>query len=418
MTATVPEFHRGYKIVDWPHKWTESTYESAREEIIAKLKDVPGIKAIVEFGLTTFPGVSDLDLYFIFDDDCPEINFPGYMIFKGQTREVITHDFFLVRHQDYVKRIHDFDPWIIGHRLLYGDPDIYQLPDRPFTGNEDKWFRLSHVFSSVREVQYILDMLDQKTLPARHLLDVICYAGYCLREVNNQSNSPVTSDFLDRLNYLRKHIVEDDPLTSCDALVELTHESLELFALAIQMLGDIVDSELTTLTHQSLKNSLSPWVNQNNLQGLLLTKRAALLFKDSLSAKELLERWRSPKVEMSFGFGPFKRDIHIRQLTLPHSLSGFFLGHLQGQGPFIDLVLSQYHGSTNSQATILKSDALKQRGQSSNDLWCWLRERRHPLSGGKVPHDDFDISFDRSWRSALLLKSLTKRWPQLASLQP
>ena len=58
----------------YPGEFGNDEYDNARAEIIRTYHNVDGLVAIYEFGKINNPGVSDLDLIFIFDNSICNIN--------------------------------------------------------------------------------------------------------------------------------------------------------------------------------------------------------------------------------------------------------------------------------------------------------------------------------------------------------
>lgn len=408
---TAPASIEGFRLEDWPPQWTQEPYEIARRELLSRFRDHPGVEAIVEFGTTTFPGISDMDVYVLLSEDCRDLKFPGYWVFDGLARQTMTHDFFLMRAEYYRHSVHYFDPWIRTHSLLHGNSS-HNLPGRPVEGEENVWLRLDHVHDCLFQIPYVVGCLRRKTLPVRHLMDVICYAGYCLREVNAAARffglPETASDFSTRLDALRRSFSESGGEEDKARLsMELTRESLRLFARSYLQFASIVESRL--VDERAPASTLASWLQRHGAEALLLTTQAAILYRDrGLDETALAESWLREPVTLKAGWGPLGRRLEVSVVEVPAALAGFFAAHLDARGEFADLSASCFHAAGRRRR--LPCRALSRRLQLWNDNWVWLRSVRHPESGGKSPHLDFGFPLDMGWKRRFLARGLMGAW--------
>lgn len=401
----------GTLIEDWPQPWTQEPYVVSRKAIVERFQSQSQIEALVEFGTTTFPGISDMDVYILLRDDAKNLLFPGYWVFEGLARETMTHDFFLMRSSYYQNSVHYFDPWIRTHSLLKGDVR-HRLPRRPCEGLDDVWLRLSHVHDCLFQVPVITQALKSNRLEVRRLLDIICYAGYCLREVDAASRylggQSFKSDFSNRLDVLRKDINDSgDRSQKARQVIDFTRESLRIFAKAFIEFGRLIAPHL--IEERSVGSPLLKWLSRHQAEAIILTTQSAVLYKNmDWDEESLVRSWMTEPVRLRMGIGPWGRQLQIPVVTAPAALSGFFSAHLDAHGEFADLVKLSYH--TLSRRRRLPGRVLSQRLQLWNDNWVWLRAIRHPRSGGKSPHIDFGFPLDMSWKRKIMARQLRTRW--------
>lgn len=398
----------GWTVTDWPQPAVEADYETGRRDIVDMFSTIPWIKGVIEFGTTPYPGISDLDIYVMVDESARRFDFPGYFVFEGPARRHLTHDFFLLTPRHYRDHVHFLDPWIRSHRILSGDVVTHGLPPRPYDDPvEDRWLRLAHTLNMAHDIAFIADCLEERRVPMRKILDVICYAGYVIREVRHVS--PLAPcDFLDRLNEVRARLLEEDRREMALRVVALMEESLVLFATAYDALADYVTPFLVPDPCWR-PDPLSKWAASRGAEGLKLTRRLSLLWRDrSLDPADRVACWMAGRRRFSVSRGSWRREVAIREIELPAALSGMERTLISAPGSFLDLARRQVHGTPGCRR--VESRALRDRGAAFDDIWTWLNGARAHLSGGKPPMDSFNIPVDRNPLTTLLQMSMERCW--------
>ena len=152
-----------------PDGVTHERYETARRELIAAFSDYPEVAALYEYGSTTTPGVSDLDIMVVFRSDLVSSRPADYVITPDRFPALasLPQGTLMRIPQAAFRRIHWFDEHI-SLRLLYGEETPCEPLDPPMM--------------SARFLASIVDWLPERTaLIVRLLRRDAIDTTFCLR---------------------------------------------------------------------------------------------------------------------------------------------------------------------------------------------------------------------------------------------
>lgn len=84
------------KLIDFPHFVPSEEYEILKKKLVNDLSQFPQIKSIYQLGSIKEPGISDLDILCVFEDDFRETNsiLPEL---KGNEKYILTHSLFGIK---------------------------------------------------------------------------------------------------------------------------------------------------------------------------------------------------------------------------------------------------------------------------------------------------------------------------------
>jgi hypothetical protein len=105
------------KYINRPVLLERALYEEATQWLVAKISVIPGVKSFYRFGNITIPGISDLDLLIVFEND-EECFFTGFEGMPDKYQPLFTHGIMAVSEDHFFKNLH-FTLWS-DHVLLYG----------------------------------------------------------------------------------------------------------------------------------------------------------------------------------------------------------------------------------------------------------------------------------------------------------
>ncbi len=114
-----------YKFIDRPAPIPRQLYDETIEGIVNRNKHIEGIKAIYSFGNITAPGISDLDLLFVFKNNVT-CHANGFESLPENHKPLFTHGIMAVSEKHFTENAH-FTIWS-DHHLLFGEaPSSYPL---------------------------------------------------------------------------------------------------------------------------------------------------------------------------------------------------------------------------------------------------------------------------------------------------
>ena len=112
---------RKYKFFNIPRKFEIKDYERSTGKIIDKYKDIKGLKAIYDWGNPSQPGISDIDLVFVFDSGVEEMPMltRSFNFLDSDSRYLVRHPFVFIDEKTFsdVKYIYPKT----NFNLIYGD---------------------------------------------------------------------------------------------------------------------------------------------------------------------------------------------------------------------------------------------------------------------------------------------------------
>lgn len=121
-------------LTDLPCERTHGDYETARDRMVCTLRTLPGIRSIYQVGGVSAPGISDLDMYALFEDAavCREDPRAGL---SRRDRYLFLHPLFGIHRSRFRESLRF--PFFHAYRLLWGvDEGMEPAPARPDVSQE------------------------------------------------------------------------------------------------------------------------------------------------------------------------------------------------------------------------------------------------------------------------------------------
>jgi hypothetical protein len=145
-----------YRFIDRPVAVARSLYDEAIQGVIERNIQLPGLRAIYRFGNITAPGISDLDLLFVFENGAScESN--GLEYLPASHRPLFTHGIMALC-EDHFHTNNYFTLWS-DHELMWGTPSNQTLPKR--TSEEEQALRIQTAIEFL--IANYIDLIVQRT---------------------------------------------------------------------------------------------------------------------------------------------------------------------------------------------------------------------------------------------------------------
>ena len=115
-----------FRLINRPEAIPREDYQAAADFIVSQSGSIPGLKSIYRFGNITAPGISDLDLLFVFEDQAScQLN--GFENLPLKFRKVFTHGIMALSESHFNKN-HRLTLWS-QHQLIAGE-ELFIHPAR------------------------------------------------------------------------------------------------------------------------------------------------------------------------------------------------------------------------------------------------------------------------------------------------
>ncbi len=161
------EKFKDFIILQEPRQCTITDYEDTKKKITNIFQNVPSLCSIYQIGSVSTPGISDLDILFVFNDNIQDIhNKHGYKVLNNRDQYILMHGFFAINKYLFKEMRYFYIPGEL--RLLWGEElEIEEIPRARFL---EKYivseFVLGIFFTLMRA-------LENKVLKVRNLLCVL-----------------------------------------------------------------------------------------------------------------------------------------------------------------------------------------------------------------------------------------------------
>ena len=143
------------KFIDYPMPIERSAYDDLKEKIVSELKSLSQVKSIYQMGSVKEPGISDLDIICIFEENsiC-NINLRQEL--SGDEKKILTHSLFGIE-SNYFEQALNYN-LISNLNLLYGDNLNLDSSLKPTNNKIERQIALEYMlrmyFSLSEQVKY------------------------------------------------------------------------------------------------------------------------------------------------------------------------------------------------------------------------------------------------------------------------
>ena len=95
---------KSLKLIDRPRSIPLESYESLKQKLLTALLKKDAIKSVYQLGSVKNPGISDLDILCIFENDS-ELKENPLPVLSGIEQDILTHSLFGVREKDLAQAL-------------------------------------------------------------------------------------------------------------------------------------------------------------------------------------------------------------------------------------------------------------------------------------------------------------------------
>jgi hypothetical protein len=170
------------RLTDLPQAVPVAAYDEMRRVIIKRFGAVKGVRAILEFGTISLPGLSDFDTFILVDEDVP-IVLPHMREFTDEQRYIMGG-----RRQVLAKGLFPYlnywDPWFVEVKTIFGDQNDYRFVKDEFASGGYRALSLQFLYQKVvyGSLPLLATILGDGQLPVRVFFGDCVQYRYFLRE--------------------------------------------------------------------------------------------------------------------------------------------------------------------------------------------------------------------------------------------
>lgn len=187
------------QLLNLPVYYSEDDYHRSIEKVVNYLSRFQEIEAIYQIGKINNPGISDIDLIVIFNDEVKSFSHAYRKIFDEKDSYLFMHGIFGMPVSIFEKN--EFLIPMYEYRKLYGSEISFK---NGLLSYEKK--RVSEIYALEFLVENLFNLVSQlilKQLKVRNLLCSLKALSYDLVILNNGNPSQSNTNFCERLRYLR-----------------------------------------------------------------------------------------------------------------------------------------------------------------------------------------------------------------------
>lgn len=335
-----------WEVFDLPIKYDEADYDEARAEIVDKIKKVPGLIALFEYGCLSVLGINDIDLWAIFADDAPKMYIPNEPILSEKTRYLMKQYRIPVMSEKHYRKMLYFDPWTTyvwpnGQRLLYQKKDIKRdLNFEKIQFNKEEKDTLSAAFIErmLGGIYAGIPFFAKKQLPIRDIFERIKDCVYIIEEVNNITGKNISHGFSKEFKDLRSNWFEIDIRKGAKQLIGLFYQGLLIGFEAAFALAGWLDKNSQQVSFKDLQLKKTNFRRHSILDKkykniYLSTFQDRRIFTDFIkSPKMALESTIKSYQEIKMNLGWRIKVIDFYIIFQPLEMANILLGFADGKG--------------------------------------------------------------------------------------
>lgn len=299
---------------NFPQLLTKADYLTACDLIIADLRKNPELKAVYLAGQDWLPGISDIDIVAVYQND---FNIKQKI---GASEKLSSEAKFILLHGYLVFDERNFKNWFylginedeVNLRLVYGKSLMPDSPKKELSVLDYKFLEAIIIFGFlVNKLLIAPRYLRYSKVDVRKLICEMNSLKFTLNVLDGIMPGRIKTNFVLDIEKLRNDWFEERPEKNLDKLTELFNQYIDLVL------------EITILLNQFLKDNLES-ANLNLL-------KQNLIFKNNQYHISFIE---PEKWEKELYLDNFLNNNAKYDLILPFELSYFFLAYASEQGGF------------------------------------------------------------------------------------
>lgn len=382
----------GWTVTDLPTRHREKDYDEAREEIVNKVKDINGVAAIVEFGTIANPGVSDIDIFVIFEDDASRMTAPKRAAFSEKTAYLMGHNLFVISRKNY-RDIFYQDPWIYAHKTLFARGETgYVKPE--LAPDEQGLLSSAYIYQSLVHVLQTVFHYGRRNLPVHTLLEQLTDFIYCLREIDKLGHG-IESDLPDRYRELKLTWFDIDPTDAIERLIGLFEEILRMCFRIAWKLANYVKPLIAS--EKSSSHGIGCISDPSGVKAIILSNyiHSHIYTEKQMSPEEAWEISSAAFKEYCFGVGRFKKRMVMPVVILPLTLSAYLLSELLVNGRMARFLRGCLCSVNGEKIPLLRQEVIQKRNHHISSVHGEWIQKRTKGDGASVFLDDHGYEHGR-----------------------
>jgi len=301
-----------YIFTNLPKKIQISDYKEVCDLIVDKLKSNTDIKSIYLSSGRWTPGISDLDIIIVYNKNKKGIVIPDFRKISKKAKYVLLHGFWELDKESFEK-VNYISPGLCL-KLLYGEELFNIDPKKELNKKEYSFFLSGIIFDYlINKLLLFPNFLNKKEIDVRQLLGHIYSLKYTLEIFDIVCPRVIETDFSLRIKKLRDNWFNEKEEDNLKELINLLNKSIDLILeIVIGLDGFIKDNKL----------QFKSVVFKN--------RKYYITFKENWKKDDFLNVFKNKYIFLKNPFS--NRILENFRLTLPISLSYFFLIHNKQQG--------------------------------------------------------------------------------------
>lgn len=385
----------GWRVLDLPVKYSMAEYDEAREEIVAKVKDSPGLIALFEIGLIPAPGISDMDFWAVFDNNAESMCLPSRPTISKKTRHLMMHKLFVATEKHYRKMLY-FDPWTIyawpdGHRLLWQRADIKRdlnFEKIDFTPEQKKDLSAVYIEGLLETIYSNIPFYAKKEIHVRETFETIKDCVYIAGQINAITGGNLTSDFSEKFKYLQSNWFEINQEEAVRKLIEVVRQGILIGFEVAFALGEWLEKNSEEISREKLGIKKTDFWHRASLDKkgkniYLNTFRDRRVFTDSIKTpQEAFDLSAASYKEIKINLGWRTRIIDFFTLYQPLGMANVLLGLASGKGLFSDTLRKDIF-TNQEKLSIFRPKIFQEKIKMLNESVEIYDKKQAPDSKGK-----------------------------------
>lgn len=400
----------GWRISDLPVQLSREDYNNAQKEITLLGPGNSDLIAIFLWGNISYPGISDMDCFAVFDNDAKKMFVPVQPLLTERAKYILKHEILMISEKHYKKMLF-FDPWTTnvwpdGHKLLYQKHGINRnLNYEPISFNPEEKEILSvmRIQEQIFQIFNILPLFAKKEMPIRHVLENLKTLVYMSSEINNIGDCKVDTKMVEQLKKLMTEWFDIEQKEAIRRLIPIFKEGLILtFEIAFAV-SDWASRYFKTIECDKIgirKTDLfhsTDWDEKGKIL-YLNTFKTKCVYSDLVkTADKALELSLSSCSRVEFSVGKRSKSVNYHVVFLPFNFSSILLGMVNEKGLLSDALKKDIF-TNQKYLQVFNPPVYRDKIGLINEITETYNNKQSILGGGKgylYGNNLFDYSFGR-----------------------
>ena len=298
-----------------------SDYQEVCDLVVDDLKDNPNIKSVYLAGSQWLPGISDLDIIVVFNDQIKDgFDFQSPWNLSKKAKYIFSHKYAIYNEKSFFN-INYLVPTEQNLRLLFGKDISFRDPEKELSERDYKLLNAILVFDLlINKLLFNFKYLNYTKIDVRNLLNTIYSLVYSLLMIEMAGGKKIESDFVLRIDQLRMNWFENNSTDNLEELISLYHQSNDLILEIVVELNNIVKKQF-----QLIDNDI-----------LFKNRKYNISFKENWDNELFLKEFKKGYIFLKKPFSD--KGIESFKFVLPYYLSYFLVTYANYEGLFSEWI--------------------------------------------------------------------------------